>query len=178
MPLPDVSGVSGVAVVSRVWHKPPMNKKEAAAYLGLSTRAVERAVARGKLSTRYRKDRRGHVAVFDPSEVRRYKADVDNPFPKGPSVEPPVPAPPTAAPGQPPRILHGFTGAVEYAPAGAPAVPVADKLTLSLAEASCLSGLSEEFLLQAIGDKQLKAFKHGAEWRVKRADLDSFVRGL
>ena len=70
--------------MSQVWYKPPMNKKEAAAYLGLSTRAVERAVARGKLSPRYQKDRRGHVAVFDPSEVRRYKADVDNPSPKAP----------------------------------------------------------------------------------------------
>ena len=156
-----------------------MNKREVAQYLSLSTRAVERAVARGKLAVRYSKGRYGHEAVFNPAEVRRYKKEVELSIPKGPSIEPPRPA----APASDPQTTL-FVG--EAAPAGiiedsrpnTPAVPVAQKLTLSLVEAEALSGLSQEFLLQAIRDKRIKAFKHGREWRIKRADLDEFVRKL
>lgn len=155
-----------------------MNKKEAAAYLGRSTRAVERAVAAGKLGVRYNKERHGYAAVFDPSEVRRYRMEIEDPFPRRPHVEPPVPMTPVAPYTQPTQILRGFAGTLEARPSCAPSVSVVDKITLSLAEASALSGLSEDFLLQAIRDKQLKAFKHGLEWRIKRADLDVFVRDL
>jgi hypothetical protein len=40
------------------------------------------------------------------------------------------------------------------------------------------SGLSQRFLLQSIRKDKLKAFKHEKDWRIKRADLDSFVREL
>ena len=157
-----------------------MNKRETAAYLGLSTRSIERAVARGKLSVRYKKDRHGNIALFDLAEVRRYKAQIEVPMPQRPIVEPPVPAIP-AMPVQPTNLVLGNViplADAEDKTTGAPLVPVADKLTLSLAEASSLSGLSREFLLQSIRDKQLKAFRHEQDWRIKRADLDVFVRNL
>jgi excisionase family DNA binding protein len=57
-------------------------------------------------------------------------------------------------------------------------VPVADKLTLSLIEASQLSGLSRKHLRQAIEDKKLKARIIGRGWRVKRDDLYAYVKKL
>lgn len=156
-----------------------MNKREAAQYLSLSTRAVERAVARGKLTVQYSKGRYGHEAVFNPAEVRRYKKEVELSIPKGPSVEPARPTTPasdnqtTLAVGE-----ASPAGIIEDSGPGNPAVPVAQKLTLSLVEAESLSGLSQYFLLRAIREKRVKAFKHGREWRIKRADLDEFVRKL
>ncbi len=159
-----------------------MNKKEAAEYLGLSTRAVERAVTRGKLRVQYKKHKRGHLAIFNPEEVRCYKMQLETPYPQRPFTEPPA-TPPTSTGQQAPLMLGNvipLSDASEQRPFDPqPAlVRVADKLTLSLSEAASLSGLSQEFLLQAIRDKQLKAFKHERDWRIKRADLDVFVRNL
>ncbi len=65
-----------------------------------------------------------------------------------------------------------------HAPAATPTIPVADKLTLSLVEASQLSGLSRGHLREAIEAKKLKARIIGRGWRVKRDDLDLYVRKL
>ena len=161
-----------------------MNKREVADYLNLSTRAVERAVARGKLSVRYKKDKHGHIALFKPSEVRRYRATLEVPTPRRPTVDPPTPLIPTS-PDRPTPITLGsvITLTEERTEAarpkeGRPFVSIADKLTLSLAEAAVLSGLSERFLLRAIRNEKLKAFKDEQDWRIKRADLDAFVRNL
>jgi excisionase family DNA binding protein len=54
-------------------------------------------------------------------------------------------------------------------------VPLADKLTLNLVEASALAGLSRGFLMDAIKGKKLKAAKRGRGWNVKRSDLDAFI---
>ncbi|MGH9882265.1 MAG: helix-turn-helix domain-containing protein [Pyrinomonadaceae bacterium] len=160
-----------------------MNKREVANYLNLSTRAVERAVARGKLSIRYKKDKHGHIALFNPSEVRRYRATLEVPVPRRPMVDPPTPLTPTSPDRPTPLTLGSAITLTEEATEAArgkegPFVPLADKLTLSSAEASSLSGLSEKFLLQAIRKEKLKAFKDEQDWRIKRADLDAFVRNL
>ena len=158
-----------------------MNKREAAEFLNLSTRAVERAVARGKLGVRYKKDKHGHVALFNPSELRRYKSGLEVPLPRRPFVEPVTPATPNTPEKQSPLMLGSIvtlSDSLNERAGDRLVVPLADKLTLSLSEASSLSGLSQEFLLQSIRKDKLKAFKHKREWRIKRADLDSFVRGL
>jgi excisionase family DNA binding protein len=62
--------------------------------------------------------------------------------------------------------------------ANGPGVPLAEKLTLSLVEASQLSGLSRNHLRQAIEDKKLRARIIGRGWRVKRDDLDAYVKKL
>jgi excisionase family DNA binding protein len=55
---------------------------------------------------------------------------------------------------------------------------LAHKLTLSLVEASQLSGLSRNHLREAIEDRKLKARIIGRGWRVKRDDLDAYVKKL
>jgi excisionase family DNA binding protein len=55
---------------------------------------------------------------------------------------------------------------------------LAAKLTLSLMEASQLSGLSRGHLREAIEEKKLKARIIGRGWRVKRDDLEAYVKKL
>ncbi|HEY9299382.1 MAG TPA: helix-turn-helix domain-containing protein, partial [Phormidium sp.] len=59
-----------------------------------------------------------------------------------------------------------------------PSVPVADKLLLTISEAQSLTGLSREFLREAIASGELKAKVIGRGWRIKRLDLDKFIDEL
>lgn len=54
-----------------------MHKKEVVAFLEASERSVENYVKRGMLSVRYEKGKTRDVAVFDPEEVRRLKAQLE-----------------------------------------------------------------------------------------------------
>jgi excisionase family DNA binding protein len=58
------------------------------------------------------------------------------------------------------------------------AVPVADKVMLTLQDAAALSSLSRNHLSEAIHAGKLKAKIIGRGWRVKRDDLDSYVKKL
>ena len=57
-------------------------------------------------------------------------------------------------------------------------VPIHHKLTLSLAEASVLAGLSRQRLRAAIKDGTLTAQIIGSGYRVKRTDLEDYVDSL
>ncbi|MDQ3254530.1 MAG: helix-turn-helix domain-containing protein [Acidobacteriota bacterium] len=50
--------------------------------------------------------------------------------------------------------------------------------SFTLAEASALTNLSRNHLRQAIEDKKLRARIIGKGWRVKREDLEAYVRKL
>jgi excisionase family DNA binding protein len=63
----------------------------------------------------------------------------------------------------------------------APQVTITDlahKPVLKLKEASTLTGFSYDILRDAIEKGTLKAKIVGRAWRVKRADLDAFIRKL
>jgi excisionase family DNA binding protein len=55
---------------------------------------------------------------------------------------------------------------------------IAHKIILTLAEAAALTNLSRNHLRQAIEEKKLKARIIGRGWRVKRDDLDAYVKKL
>jgi excisionase family DNA binding protein len=69
------------------------------------------------------------------------------------------------------RMLRAFE-------AMASPVRLSDKLTLSLTEAALLAGLSRGHLRLAIAEKKLKARIIGRGWRVKREDLEAYVKKL
>lgn len=52
------------------------------------------------------------------------------------------------------------------------------KLLLTMSEAQALTGLSREFLRDAINLGQLKAKMIGRSWRIKRSDLEEYVSNL
>lgn len=57
-------------------------------------------------------------------------------------------------------------------------VPTADKLLLSLDEASTLTGLSTARLRAAIGEGKLVARKVGRAWKMRRGDVEAFVNSI
>ncbi len=56
-----------------------MNKAEAAAYLIVSTRAVERYTAKGKLTPIYEKGRTGLAPIYDKAQLDELKAEMSIP---------------------------------------------------------------------------------------------------
>lgn len=59
-----------------------------------------------------------------------------------------------------------------------PNISIADKLLLTLPEAQALTGLSREFLRDAISQGKLKAQIIGKSWRIKRRDLEDYIANL
>ncbi len=171
-----------------------MNKSEAAEFLGVSVRAVERYTAAGKLAARYERGKTGQVLAFDKSDVQRFKTELETPQLKS-TVESGAHAGGDEARQVPSRALArlGDGQAVDAAalmravytlatmadkPRHAPTVPVESKLLLTLAEAQAMSGLSRAVLREAIDKKKLKARQIGRAFRVRRGDLEDFIKKL
>jgi excisionase family DNA binding protein len=173
-----------------------MNKKEAADFLGVSTRAIERYAAKGKIGVSYTKNQTGQaLAEFNDEDLSRLKAEMDQaPYPRRPAVENrPADIPDNHDNGNSrgnqalmPRNLIDFAELLSIrvgkqileAQNNHRPVAISDKLTLSLSDASYLSGLSRGFLRDAIKARKLKAAKRGRGWNIKRLDLDGYVKKL
>ena len=56
-----------------------MNKQQAADFLGISPRTLERAVKKSSVAARYEKGKTSDVLVFDEAELQRYKAEQEAP---------------------------------------------------------------------------------------------------
>jgi excisionase family DNA binding protein len=166
-----------------------MNKQQAAEFLGVTTRAVERYTSQGKLSVRYEKGKTRPVAVFSEDELRTLKSEIENPPVHRPAVES-LPATGSGSDSsqaltttKPEHALAEFVGflrgAFETSQRAAPSISdIAAKTLLKLDEAARLTGLSRGILREAIDAGKLKAKIVGRAWRIKRDDLDAYVRKL
>lgn len=174
-----------------------MNKREVSEALGCSTRQVEKYVGAGRLHVvRYIHGKSGREGVYDESEVARLKAELEQ---KAQEVVSDAPLTALASrtsqglavAGQLAAMLdrqhedaERIIAAVESLKVEAPAVnghagvSLTDKLTLTLKEAAELSGLSYKHLRAAIAEGELKGKVIGRGWRVKRPDLDAYVKKL
>ena len=178
-----------------------MNKTEAAQYLECSPRAIERYVSSGKLKARYERGKTGNVLALDVEELERFKAELNAPtFPNivaaGNARQSPTEAPPMSraivalsqAEGRVESDYSAIMRLLDVAATtqattadksrNAPTVPTENKLLLTLAECSALTGLSRGVLRAAIDDGSLKARVIGRGFRVKRADLETFIEQL
>jgi hypothetical protein len=172
-----------------------MNKTQAAAYLGKSIHTLEQYLRKKKLTADYVPGVTGMVADFSQEKLEAFKARYLN------AVHNPAVTVETAPAGAPAPVVTVEVVAVTPAPAVAPAlavepipapvavtpapvhaapvVGVADKLVLSVAEASALSGIPRARLHRAIVANGLKASREwGRGWKVKRADLVLWVGAL
>ncbi|HET8671178.1 MAG TPA: helix-turn-helix domain-containing protein [Candidatus Saccharimonadales bacterium] len=159
-----------------------MNKAEACEFLGVSERSLARYAAQGRIGVKYVKGTRGNVAEYDDADLKRLKEELSQPVQVRGTLEP-LPArsdsqalAPVSGMGSLPDLLALI--AERLRPDGRPTVAVENKLTLSLAEAAALSGLSQNFLSAAIHGDKLRAAKRGRGWNIKRTDLDSFIKKL
>jgi excisionase family DNA binding protein len=164
-------------------HLEKMNKEEAANYIGASVRTLQRLTGAGKIPVSYERGHKGDEARYSQSDLDAYLQ----------SQKPAALMRPDAGAGdgngsasQAMSLVatHGAAGTAAsaalieaFAQIAAP-VRVSEKFTLSLIEAAQLSGLSRGHLREAIEEKQLKARIIGRGFRVKRQDLEAYIRKL
>jgi len=165
-----------------------MTKDEVAELLEVSTRQVERFTSAGRLSATYERGTTRKVPVYVRSEVERLKGEIENTTHARPAFVPAesqqtgIATISDRGASQLSELVAILRDAADSSrqreDQPASITDLAHKLTLSLMEASQLSGLSRGHLRQAIGEKKLKARIIGRGWRVKREDLDAYVRKL
>ncbi len=170
-----------------------MNIKEAASFLSMSVKTLERRIAAGDIAVAYTPGARGKQRTFEESELQRFQeaeaakvsATTYVARPRVASVVSDAPeirgALQLSANGKSAALVE-LIAAIEHAramvPPTASVTDLAHKLTLSLVEAAQLAGLSRGHLRVAIEEKKLNARIIGRGWRVKREDLEAYVKKL
>jgi excisionase family DNA binding protein len=153
-----------------------MNKTEAAQYLKVSPRTLQRLTQQGKISVSYKHTKTGAAAEYDEPDLQRY-LDQQQSIIYRPATATQESQALATLPNT--NIINGadrLAAALEaLQPAKKGSVPIETKPLLKLDEASALTGLSRQALRTAIDDKKLKAQIHGRAWRIKRTELDLFI---
>jgi excisionase family DNA binding protein len=163
------------------------SKQEAANLLGVSSRAIERYTQQGKLSVQYQPGKTRPVATYDEQELKALKADIDRELyarrpvvTREPNSDNPDQALSRLSANSNSQAISLLIPALEAirAASNTPPVPIADKLILDLKEVQALTHLSRGDLLEAIKSKKLKAAKRGRGWKVKKMELEEFIKRL
>jgi predicted DNA-binding transcriptional regulator AlpA len=157
-----------------------MNKDEAAAYLGISTRTLERYTSKGSLQVKYEGTNNRPIAIYEQEDLDRLKSDLVTPLVKPKIEDDNLPATIPDNQNKSLSVVVGAMGEEQQNPlerlvAALSAVPVADKLLLTLPEVQALTGLSRGILKEAIKAGDLKAKIIGKSYRCKRGDVESFI---
>ncbi len=169
---------------------PKITKERAAEILNKSPRAVERYSKADEdkpplLSVTYEKGKTRDVPMYDEDEVTALAERLRLPA---------TPARATLAPESQQTaiatradigdnlvaILHRLASIPTQPPARSETIPLADKLMLSIPEASRLSGIPADKLRAAVKSRKLKAVQSVGRGlgKVKRSDLDLYVKKL
>lgn len=157
-------------------------KKQVAEQLGVTVRAVEKYLEKGKLTGQQRKGKYGFEVVIDSDEVERFKKE------KAEIVYIPRPTPVAEAAmiragdqrnaelmERLATVLEDLATTTRRRPPK-PLDQLAHKLTLSVPETVALSGLPRHTIREAITNGKLIARKIGRGTRIHRDDLNLFLR--
>lgn len=166
-----------------------MNKKEAAIYLNVSTRAIERYTAQGKLMPIYEKGRTGPAPVYDQAQLDNLKRQMDI------ATDMTRPAVQLDKHDKKDKAdkhdregmlvlrsgsrtdLVAFIAALDRA-RGTAIADIAVKPLLTRREAQRYTGLSKELLHKAVTSGKVKEIKLGRAYRIKRIELDDYIKQL
>lgn len=185
-----------------------LDKKQAAEYLGVTTRSLERYTNEGRISVRYEQSPNGEIAMFDPEELKNFKANRQTSRIK-PTVEPEravqtdrftnpqsqitrssQPQTELYNPPQEPNfglatliaplgVLFGnLTRAIDNHGSRVTTTELRSKLLLTLDEAQTITGLSRDILQDAIKNGQLPSKMMGKAHRIKTQDLERYIANL
>ncbi len=157
-----------------------MNKQEAAEFLGVSVRAIERYMQQNKISARYERGKTRSVAVYDEEELRAFKDELAAPLHK-----------PTVENGTSPNVANGQTALAIYdGDSNLPSAPgsfgnfiqalsVLDERMLTVEEAAEFSGISEGALRRGMKAGQLPKYKgYGRGDRLKKSELRAYLQNI
>jgi excisionase family DNA binding protein len=162
-----------------------MNKKEAAEFLGVSTRLVEKYASEDRLGEiTYVRGKTGKQAEYNQEAVEKLKTALESPDTSLATTTPDarlfvaqlVEAIASREQAHVEAIRGLLSGNGEE-PRSA-SVRISEKLLLNLNDCRLLTGLSEQTLRDAIKAGTLKAKIIGRGYKVKRQDLDEFVNDL
>jgi excisionase family DNA binding protein len=165
-----------------------MNKEQAANYIGASVRTLQRLTGAGKIAVTYERGHKGDEARYSQSDLDAYLQSQKPVALMRPDTAATNGATDGATDGATQAMSLVTTGGAASGMAGAALIEafaqmsapvrVSEKFTLSLVEAAQLSGLSRGHLRFAIAEKKLKARIIGRGWRVKREDLEAYIKKL
>jgi len=170
-----------------------MNIKEAAEYLGISVKTLERKIAAGDVSVAYVPGATGKQRTFDRAELDRFKVAESEKavattyvISKSRNFDAPSPSQALQRVGSEQSIqalgqaIADALRATQTPGDGRQDVlsitDISLKLMLTEKEAAAYSGLSLADIERA--RKALKSIKTGAGWRVKRSSVEAYVKKL
>lgn len=151
-----------------------VNKKEVSEFLGVSVRRVEQFDEKGRLGAKtYVKGKTGKEAHWESEAVERLKVELN-------STDTPDTSLQTLRSPDARLFVASLVEALQSRdePRKSGSVEIADKPLLKLDEAAALTGLSRQILRDAIRAEELKAKLIGRAYRIKRDDLDEFIKNL
>jgi excisionase family DNA binding protein len=166
-----------------------MNKKEAGAYLNVSTRAIERYTAQGKLTPSYEKGRTGPAPVYDQAQLDELKKQMDE---AADVVHSAIKTDKTDKRDKGDKTdkdsalvlrsgsradLAAFIAVIDKA-RGQSIADLAAKPLLTRDEAQRLTGLSRGLLKEAVAAGKLKERLLGRAYRIKRTELEAYIETL
>jgi excisionase family DNA binding protein len=154
-----------------------MNKEQAANYLGVSTRSIERYAEQGRVTVTYSKQQgRRSIADYSESDLEALKRELEIEIIKT-ATSPPSPSVPMATFDEMLNLMCRFVVAFEQIEARLQSLmlPGQEKLTLTLTEASSVSGLSKNYLRYCLKNGSLTGAKIGRGWKVRKSELESFI---
>jgi excisionase family DNA binding protein len=168
-----------------------LDKKQAAEYLGISTRTLERWVKDGKIRVRYELKNNAETAIYDIEELDLIREEKQIVRVKPSSSDITIDTIPDSsdiiqiAPGgflSPLRdLIERLVAAIENLrgqDAKTTPASLRGKLLLTLPDAQILTGLSRDILMTAIKNNELPAKIMGKAYRIKTQDLIEYIANL
>ena len=156
-----------------------MRIKEAAEYIGISVRSLQRNMSEKRIAYTQRRGVSGKMEnIFDVAEVERFKTAREAEETKTALIPLTTETALTIRDDAMSQSVALIKEALQLQPSQASAVAVEAKLLLKLDECAAMTGLSRQMLREAIDAKKLKARIIGRAWRVKRSDLDAYIKKL
>jgi excisionase family DNA binding protein len=154
---------------------PLLNKEDAARYVGVSVRTLQRLVAKGEIARAEEKGPKGSEARFDTEDLDRYlernkPQALYRPGAQLPALRQDAPLVTT---GDAPQNIAPLRAAGALA-----AFSASSKLLLSLHDASALTSLSRQHLRDAIHAGKLKGKIVGKGYKMLRSDLEAYLKKL
>jgi excisionase family DNA binding protein len=149
-----------------------VNKKQVSESLGVSVRRVEQFDEKGRLGAKtYVKGKTGKEAHWESEAVERLKTELN-------STDTPDTKLQTLRSPDARLFVASLVEALQSRDEQRKSVSVENKPLLKLDEAAALTGLSRQILRKAIDSEELKARIIGRAYRIKRDDLDEFIKNL
>ncbi len=157
---------------------PLLKKEDAAAYIGVSVRTLQRLAGRGEIPRSEERGPKGLEARFDSTDLDAYLEKHKPQALFRPSAAAPLVTTRDMRQDAPLVTTGGTGGQQSPGMAALAAFGASSKLLLSLHDARALTGLSTQFLRDAIKTGKLKGRIIGKGYKIKRADLDNYIKKL